>query len=110
MKIIAIANQKGGVGKTNTAINFSAALAHFNRKVLLIDMDPQGNTSRGYGIDTSIVQNTIMDVIFSKVDINKCIIPTVVDRLDIIPSKLIISLDESVVALLFRYKKKTCFK
>ena len=58
-------------------------------------MDPQGNTSRGYGIDSSVVQNTIMDVIFSKKDINKCIIPTMIDGLDIIPSKLIISLDEN---------------
>ena len=95
MKIIALANQKGGVGKTNTAINFSAALAHFNRNVLLIDMDPQGNTSRGYGIDTSLLSNTIMDVIFSGADINKCIIPTMIEGLDIIPSKLVISLDEN---------------
>ena len=91
MKIISIANHKGGVGKTNTSINLAAGLATLSYSVLLIDMDPQGNTSRGFGYDTSLVKNTIFDVLFQGIDINRAIKPTCVKTLDIIPSKLKIS-------------------
>ena len=96
MKVISICNHKGGVGKTNTAINLAAGLAHFSRKVLLIDMDPQGNTSRGYGIDTSLVDKSIMEVLTGECKIKECIVPSVVKGLDIIPSKLIISTFEDI--------------
>lgn len=106
MKIISIANHKGGVGKTNTAINLAAGLAHFSRKVLLVDMDPQGNTSRGYGIDTSLVDKSIMEVLTGECKIKECIQPTVVKNLDIIPSKLIISsLEDTPEKKFFLLKK-----
>lgn len=96
-KIIAISNQKGGVGKTATAINLSAALASLKRRVLLIDMDVQGNSSRGFGIDITLVNNSIFDVLIGKININKAIKRTMIKDLDIIPSKPIITSLESYI-------------
>lgn len=97
-KIIAIANQKGGVGKTTTAINLSAALAHFNRRVLIIDMDPQGNSSRGLGVDITLINKCIFDVLSLGADINSVIRKTMVKNLDLLPSKLVLATLDSVVA------------
>ena len=85
-KIIAISNQKGGVGKTTSAVNISAFLAITETPTLLIDMDPQGNASTGLGIDVSPKTKTIYDVLINNKNINSCIKKTEIKYLDIIPS------------------------
>jgi chromosome partitioning protein len=87
-RIIAIANQKGGVGKTTTAINLSACLAEKNRKVLAIDIDPQGNTSSGLGIDKSKIKNSIYEMIIGECSLEDCRINTPINKLDILPSSV----------------------
>jgi chromosome partitioning protein len=87
-RIIAIANQKGGVGKTTTAINLSACLAEKNRKVLTIDIDPQGNTSSGLGIDKNKLKNTIYQLMIGECELEDCRISTPIEHLDILPSNV----------------------
>ena len=87
-KTIAIANQKGGVGKTTTAINLSACLAEKGRKVLVIDTDPQGNTTSGFGIDKNNLENTIYELILGECSISDCIIKKVVENVSVLPSNV----------------------
>lgn len=87
-KIIAIANQKGGVGKTTTAINLSACLAEKRKKVLVIDTDPQGNTTSGFGIDKNELDNTIYELILGECTIRDCIIKDVIENVSVLPSNV----------------------
>lgn len=87
-KIIAIANQKGGVGKTTTSINLSAALAQKGKKVLVIDIDPQGNTTSGFGIDKNELDNTVYELILGECSAHESIIRDVIGNVSVLPSNV----------------------
>lgn len=87
-RIIAIANQKGGVGKTTTTINLSACLAEKEQRVLVVDVDPQGNTTSGLGIDKDNLENTVYELILGEAELEQCIVKDAVDNLDVLPSNV----------------------
>lgn len=93
-RIRAIANQKGGVGKTTTAINLSASLASLGKKVLAVDMDPQGNMTSGLGVDKDGVQYSIYDLIIGNVGIEECLCRQAIENLDVLPSNINLSAAE----------------
>ncbi|NOQ50336.1 MAG: AAA family ATPase [Mycoplasmataceae bacterium] len=88
MKIIAITNQKGGVGKTTTAINLAAGLGRKNYKVLLLDLDPQANSTTGLGIEKEQIKSDIFDVLIHNVKFDNAILPTTAKNVWIIPSSI----------------------
>ena len=87
-RIIAIANQKGGVGKTTTAINLSACLAESGQKVLTVDFDPQGNATSGLGIEKGEIDKTVYDLLVGECDIEECLISNMQENLDLLPSNV----------------------
>ena len=87
-KTIAIANQKGGVGKTTTSINLSACLAEKGKRVLLIDADPQGNTTSGFGIDKNNLENTIYELMLGECSISDCVMKNQVGNVSVVPSNV----------------------
>lgn len=88
LKVIAIANQKGGVGKTTTSVNLSACLAELGKKVLLLDLDPQGNSTSGFGFDKTKIKQSIYDVLVNDIPAESVILKTQIENLMLLPATI----------------------
>ena len=107
-RIIAITNQKGGVGKTTTAINLSACLAEAGQRVLAVDFDPQGNTTSGLGVEKGNVETTVYELLMGECSVEQCIMPSVQERLDVMPSD--VDLAGAEIELLDMKEKESILK
>ncbi len=88
VRVIAIANQKGGVGKTTTAVNLSACLAALGKRVLLVDVDPQGNTTSGFGLNKAAIKRCVYDALVNDVPMESLIVATQIDNLSLLPATI----------------------
>ena len=107
-RIITITNQKGGVGKTTTAINLSACLAEAGQKVLIVDFDPQGNATSGFGLEKGSIENTVYQMLIGESTVKECIEKEVQENLDVLPSD--VNLAGAEVELLEMENKETLLK
>jgi chromosome partitioning protein len=104
--VLGITNQKGGVGKTTTAVNLAACLGASLRKTLLIDMDPQGNATSGVGIDKNLLKHTIYDVLLTEISASNAILKTPFDNLSVLPSNIqLIGAEVELVSTPFREQR-----
>lgn len=104
-KTISISNQKGGVGKTTTAVNVASCIAVAEHPVLLVDIDPQANTTSGLGIDPKSVRNSIYEVLINDLDVNKAVVKTQLDYLDLLPSHVrLVGAELEMVGVISREK------
>jgi chromosome partitioning protein len=107
-QVIAVVNQKGGVGKTTTSVNLAAFIANKGKNVLLIDIDPQGNASSGFGIDKKKIEQTTYDVLINQIPIEEVIVPSGRNRLSICPAN--IDLAGAEVELVNTVSRETCLR